>query len=123
MARHKDRPQFEGGRNIALKVPRHEFDRTVAFYRDVLGLPVIGEEGASVTFRFGANRLWVDRVDHLSRAEVWLELATDDSAAAARYLDAQGIQRRDEIESLPEGFDGFWVCNPANVIHLVARSE
>ncbi len=29
---------FAGGRNIAIKLPPHEFDSTLRFYRDVLGL-------------------------------------------------------------------------------------
>ncbi|WP_228811119.1 hypothetical protein [Nocardia otitidiscaviarum] len=27
-------PTFRGGHNIAMKLPRAQFDRTVAFYRD-----------------------------------------------------------------------------------------
>ena len=38
-------PQFTAGKNIALKTPTHEFEKTVSFYRDVLKLPVLGEEG------------------------------------------------------------------------------
>ncbi|MEE9337805.1 MAG: hypothetical protein V3U87_06970 [Methylococcaceae bacterium] len=31
------KPKFTSGKNIAMKVPVHEFDRTVVFYRDILG--------------------------------------------------------------------------------------
>ena len=31
-------PAFTGGRNVAIKVPEHAFEATVAFYRDTLGL-------------------------------------------------------------------------------------
>jgi hypothetical protein len=113
-------PQFEGGANIAMKVPAHVFDPTVLFYRDVLRLPLLEEQPGSVVLRFGANRLWLDRADHLSQAEVWLELTTDNVPAAAEYLSRRGTVRRDEIEALPAGFGGFWICNPADVIHLVA---
>ncbi len=34
---------FRGGHNIAMKVPPHQFEATVNFYRDVLGLPLSGE--------------------------------------------------------------------------------
>ncbi len=117
------RPQFEGGTNIAMKVPPHLFEQTVAFYRDVLRLPIVEEAEASVVFEFGASRLWVDRVDHLSQAEVWLELATDNVTEASSYLEQYGTIRRDEIEALPEGFEGFWITNPANIIHLVRKKE
>jgi hypothetical protein len=114
-------PHFEGGRNIAMKLPAHVFAETVSFYKDVLRLPLLEEGETSVVFEFGANRLWLDCADHLSQAEVWLELRTDDTAAATDHFKRYGTQRRDEIEALPEGFDGFWVCNPANIIHLVSK--
>ena len=65
--------------------------------------------------------MWVDKVDGLSRAEVWLELNTDDIKGAADHLGSAGVVRRDEIEKLPEGFEGFWIQNPASIIHLVTK--
>ena len=62
-------------------------------------------------------------IDIFSQAEIWLELITDDVEAAADYLDSTDTVRKDEIEPLPEGFDGFWICNPADVIHLVSLRE
>ena len=116
-------PKFEGGKNIAMKLPSHVFDQTVRFYRDVLRLPMLKEDDNGVVFEFGALHLWLDRVDHFSQTEIWLEVTTDDVDAAADYFESTGTIRRDEIEPLPEGFDGFWICNPANAIHLVSRKE
>lgn len=117
------KPEFRPGRNIAMKVPAHEHDRAVAFYRDVLGLEPAGEEpfagGTSVRFRFGDRVLWIDPVPGLSQAEIWLEVVTDDVTAAAAYLAGQDCARRDGIEPLPEGFEGFWLAGPGNIIHLV----
>jgi hypothetical protein len=113
-------PQFEGGANIAMKVPAHVFDPTVLFYRDVLRLPLLEERQGSVVFQFGASRLWLDRAEHLSQAEIWLEVTTDDAPEAAEYLSRRGTVRRDEVEALPADFEGFWICNPADVIHLVS---
>lgn len=65
--------RFAGGRNIALKLPAHQFDATLAFYRDVLRLPVeTSPEGATIV-EFGDMRLWLDRSDSLSQAEIWLQ--------------------------------------------------
>ena len=114
---------FSGGRNIAMKVPPHLWDVTVRFYRDVLGLKQVGTEAPGVVFEFGANRLWIDRVDGISHAEVWLELTTDDVDGASEHLRAAGVVRRDEIEPLPDGFSGFWIANPAGIIHLVASGS
>ena len=121
-----ERHRFAGGRNIAMKVPPHVWDTTVQFYRDVIGLRVLERAPTlppSVGFQFGSNQLWVDRVDGLSQAEIWLELSTDDLQGAASHLKSTGIVRRDEIEALPEDFEGFWIENPASIIHLVAKPE
>ena len=115
-----NRPTFRGGRNLALKVPPHQLEATVAFYRDVLGLERLPTEGSSTAFRFGALCLWVDRCPRLSQAELWLEIQTDDPGAAAERLARQGVVRCDEIEPLPDGFQGFWIANAAGIVHLVA---
>ncbi len=117
---------FTGGRNIAMKVPPHLWDETVEFYRDIIGLEVIEHaptEPPSVCFKFGSNQLWIDRVDGMSQAELWLELSTSDVESAARHLASSNIIRRDEIEPLPEDFEGFWVQNPASIIHMVRKPD
>jgi hypothetical protein len=60
-------------------------------------------------------------VPGISQAEVWLEVVTNDIAAASRHLDAAAIVRRDEIEPLPAGFEALWVSSPASIIHLVCK--
>jgi len=112
-------PRFRGGPNIAMKVPRPQWEATVAFYRDTLGLEVLGEHEDSVRFRFGACCLWIDRVPTASHAELWLEVTTPDPEAALEWLDTRGIVRRDEIEPLPRGFRGGWIAAPSSIIHLV----
>lgn len=112
---------FTGGSNIALKVPGHQWEDTVMFYRDILCLAVAEEHTDSVVFEFGSLRLWVDRVDTISQSEIWLEIETDDTETAGEYLKSAGVVRRDEIEKLPEGFDGFWVSGPSSTIHLVKK--
>ena len=126
MSEKIDKPAFNGGRNIAIKVPPHQWEETVAFYRDVLGLKQIERPPTtppSEVFEFGSNRLWIDRVEALSQAEVWLEVITPDLEAAAGYLESAGVARRDEIEDLGEGFPGFWIASPASIIHLVTTTE
>jgi len=116
-------PTFAAGRNIAMKVPPHLFEATVSFYRDVIGLTPLDNHPPEVGFAFGANQLWIDRVPGLSQAEVWLELVADDVPAAAAHLAAAGVVRCDEIEPLPDGFAGFWIANPAAIVHMVAKPD
>ena len=89
-------PQFSGGANIAIKCPSHTYEQTVAFYRDTLALPLIEEEKDGCIFQFGPNRLWIDSVPNLSHPDVWLELETNDTEAAASFLKVHGVSRRDD---------------------------
>ena len=114
------KPHFRGGPNIAMKVPPHQHAETVAFYRDVLELEMLeGSTEDTTVFKFGASKLWIDKVSTVSQAEIWLQVITDDSSGAQRLLSEAGICRRDEIEPLPDGFDGYWISSPASIIHLI----
>ncbi|MER7458831.1 hypothetical protein [Micromonospora sp. NPDC126480] len=117
-----DTPRFTGGTNIALKIPKFRFDATVAFYRDTLRLPDLGEFRGAQRFQFGPVRLWLDRVDNYSQTDVWLELNTDAPDAAAAYLADAGVPIRDEIEPV-DFMTAHWISDPAGVIHLVSRSD
>jgi hypothetical protein len=72
-------------------------------------------------FKFGDKSLWIDKIPGIRRAEVWLEVMTEDLEAASEYLKKSNCIRRDEVEPLPKGFKGFWIANPANIIHLVTE--
>ncbi len=115
-----ERPNFRPGKNIALKIPPCEFEKTLGFYRDVLGLRELGECGGSLGFDFDGKQIWLDCVETLSRAEIWLEIRADDEVAAAKYFEACGVIRCDAIEKLPADFEGFWIANAAGLVHLVS---
>lgn len=104
-----------------MKVPSAEFDAVVASYQS-LGLPVLHASSDMVSFQFGTSRLHIDRRDHFSQAEVWLELIADDLDDAARVAEASGFTRCDEIEDLG-GYNGFWIKSPASIVHLVSHNE
>ncbi|MEM7362827.1 MAG: hypothetical protein AAF525_02280 [Pseudomonadota bacterium] len=112
---------IEGGTNIAMKVPASDFESVVTSYRD-LGLPVHHESDDMVSFQYGPVQLHIDRCDHFSQAEVWLELITDDLHAATETTVAAGFTRCDEIEDLGS-YEGFWVKNPASVVHLMSAKK
>ncbi|MEZ0003628.1 VOC family protein [Sinorhizobium fredii] len=115
--------EIKGGINIAMKVPSHQYEAVVAFYRDVVGLPPFDEKQPAKGFILGPNRLWIDEMPHLSQAEVWLELFTEDHERALTQLTANGAVRCDAVEELGEGFRGGWVMNPANIVHLVRTPD
>ena len=106
------------GKNIAIKVPLHKWQETVAFYRDRVGLEPIKESADTVAFSFGPMTLWVDRVERQSHVDVWLELFADDPD---RALERLGSPKRDELEPL-DGVNGHWTSDPAGVVLLV-RTE
>lgn len=116
---------FRAGKNIAIKIPPHEYDATVRFYRDVIQLKELTPDGSDETlrFEFGGKVLWLDCVPTCTHAETWLEIVTENIPAAAEYLAGTGVTRCDAVEPLPAGFNGFWVASPCNIIHLVTDSD
>jgi len=117
----RPRQDFSGGRNVAMKIPPDEYEATLGFYRDTLKLPVEALSEGSHVVTFGPCRLWLDRESNASQAELWLEIETASAAEAAGALARAGVVRCDAIEALPEGFRGFWVKNPAGIVHLVCE--
>ncbi len=119
------KPNFNPGKNIAIKVPAHEFEKTVNFYKVMLELKQKGanspDEFDSVTFEFGDKNLWIDKISGISQAEVWLEIETDNAVEAQKYLESQGCTIRNEIEPLPPNFNGFWLSSPSNIVHLIVE--
>jgi hypothetical protein len=79
--------------------------------------------GQEYCHEFGDKRLWIDREDQISQAEIWLEIVTNDVESAEKHLRNKGVIRRNRIEELPEGFEGFWITNPADIIHLVSSDR
>jgi len=112
--------KFGGGRNIAIKVPFHLYNQTIEFYRDILGLKVLEENQNGFQFKFGEISLYIDKVEHLSQAEVWLEIRVNSIELASKYFDEKRITRCDKIEKLPKDFKGFWVLSPSNIVHLIS---
>jgi hypothetical protein len=113
--------RYRGGSNVAMKLPPHQFENAVRFYRDTLGLTV-SDRGESKLVEFGPIRLWLDRCPQFSQTELWLEVVASDSDAAATHLGEQKVVRCDPIEKLPEGFRGFWIASPADIVHVVSES-
>ena len=112
-------PRFAAGSNLAMKVPAPLYDQTVAFYRDTLALPLLKDLPDGTIFAFGAMKLYIDRCPQMSQAEIWLQVTSSDTAAAAEHLATAGVARCDAIEPLPAGFDGFWISSTAGIIHLI----
>ncbi|WP_420345438.1 hypothetical protein [Pelagibius sp.] len=110
---------FTAGANLAMKVPAPLYAETVAFYRDVLALKELKGDAETTAFAFGAMTLHLDCCPQMSQAELWLQVTCEDSRTAAVRLHRSGIRRCDGIEPLPEGFDGFWITNPAGIVHLI----
>lgn len=119
---------FEGGINIAVKIPKRKYEETVSFYKDILKLEVaerpISHPTVSKTHRvkFGNNVLWLDCVDNYTHAETWLELNVDDVSRATDYLHQKGIGTCDEIEQLPGG-DMHWIADPAGTVFILKKKD
>ena len=123
MVANVNSPHFSGGANIAIKCPYHTYEQTIAFYRDTLALPLIEEEPEGCIFQFGPVRLWIDKVPNISQPDIWLELETNETDSAASYLKNHGVPRRDEVEQLREGCDGFGISEQSWILALVVGDE
>jgi hypothetical protein len=58
-----------GGVDVAMKVPPHQYQPVLNFYRDVVKLKEIGQEGAR-GFELGPVRLWIDECPAMSQTEL-----------------------------------------------------
>ena len=79
--------------------------------------------GGTKAFEFGPIRLWIDRMPHLAQGEMWLELVAPRHDSGRQHLEAAGVVRCNEVEKLPPDLDGFWILNPAGIVHLVCSPE
>jgi hypothetical protein len=119
-------PEFSGGINIAIKIPKSKYEQTVHFYRDVLKLEVtekqIDHPTISRTHRvsFGPNKVWLDCVDNYTHSETWMELITRDVPAATDYLRSKGITPCDELEKIPEHM--HWIQDPAGTVFILTNA-
>ncbi len=119
--------KFEGGINIAVKIPKSKYEQTISFYRDVLKLETeekpISNPTVSRTHRvkFGDNILWLDCVENYTHSETWLELNTDNVEHAVNYLQTKGISTCDELEKLPDNM--HWITDPAGTVFIVKKKE
>lgn len=117
---------FEAGINIAIKIPKSKYEKTVAFYRDVLKLPVeekkINNPTVSRTHevKFGNNIIWLDCVDNYTHSETWLQLTVPNVEEATQYLQLNGVETCDEIEELPENM--HWITDPAGTVFNVQKT-
>jgi len=119
--------QFEAGINIAIKIPKSKYEKTVAFYRDILKLEVsekhIDNPTVSRTHevKFGNNVIWLDCVDNYTHAETWLQLKVPNVAEATNYLQMNNIETCDELEELPENM--HWIQDPAGTVFNLQQHE
>jgi len=119
--------KFEGGLNIAIKIPKSKYGQTVAFYRDILKLEVVEKSIDNPTVskthrvKFGNNVVWLDCVDNYTHSETWLELNTPDVDKATEYLKSKGVDTCDELEQLPEKM--HWITDPAGTVLIVKKRD
>jgi predicted enzyme related to lactoylglutathione lyase len=117
--------EFRGGVNIAIKIPKSKYERTVAFYRDILKLDVTEKPIKHPTIsrthqvKFGNNIVWLDCVDNYTHSETWLELNTPDVDRSTAYLKSQGVDTCDELEEIPE--NTHWIMDPAGTVFILSK--
>lgn len=120
-------PKFEAGINIAIKIPKNKYEKTVAFYREILKLEVeerpINNPTVSRTHevKFRNNIIWLDCVDNYTHSETWLQLTVPDVETATEYLQLNGVETCDEIEELPDNM--HWITDPAGTVFNLQQKK
>lgn len=115
--------KFEAGINIAIKIPKSKYEKTVDFYRDILKLEVEEKSIVNPTVsrthevKFGNNIIWLDCVDNYTHSETWLQLTVPDIEEAKNYLHDNSVETCDEIEELPKNM--HWIQDPAGTVFNV----
>jgi predicted enzyme related to lactoylglutathione lyase len=119
--------KFQAGINIAIKIPKSKYDKTVSFYKDILKLQVeekpIDNPTISRTHevKFGNNVIWLDCVDNYTHSETWLQLTVPNVDEATNYLLSKGVETCDEIEELPQNM--HWIQDPAGTVFNLQQRE
>ena len=119
--------EFDGGINIAIKIPKSKYEKTVEFYRNVLKLKVTEKSIDNPTVsrthkvKFGQNTLWLDCVDNYTHSETWLELKTPNVEKATEYLKENGIETCDELEQIPK--ENHWIMDPAGTVFILEKDS
>ena len=112
--------KFEAGINIAIKIPKSKYDKTVSFYKGILKLEVVEKPIDNPTIsrthevKFGNNVLWLDCVDNYTHSETWLQLTVPNVNEATSYLLSKGVETCDEIEELPKNM--HWIQDPSGTV-------
>ena len=119
--------KFEAGINIAIKIPKSRYEKTDAFYRDILKLEVVEKPIDHPTVsrthevKFGNNIIWLDCVDNYTHSETWLQLTVPDVEQATNYLIENGVETCDELEQLPDNM--HWIMDPAGTVFNVQKKS
>ena len=112
--------KFEAGINIAIKIPKGKYEKTISFYRDILKLEVMEKTIDNPTVsrthevKFGNNIIWLDCVDNYTHSETWLQLTVPNVPEATDYLLSKGVETCDEFEELTENM--HWIQDPAGTV-------
>ena len=120
-------PKFEAGINIAIKIPKSKYNKTISFYRDILKLEVSEKPITNPTVsrthevKFGNNILWLDCVDNYTHSETWLQLTIPDINLATDYFIENGVETCDELEELPNNM--HWVQDPAGTVFNIQERD
>ena len=91
--------EITGGINIAMKVPPHQYEATIAFYRDVVGLPLafevpergaaflwVGEPGQAMLGLWSLGSSPIGLALHIA-----FDVSLDDVLSTTTALKAQGV--------------------------------
>ncbi len=120
-------PQFNAGKNLAMKVSLDKYAEMVHFYRDILLLEAQEIEinhpqvAKSCKIEFADMILWIDGVEDLTQKDLWFEIETDAIKPALDYMLANNIEQDDSLEQLPD--NAHWIKDPVGNVLLLRQRK
>ena len=112
------KPSVQGIEEIVFEV--HDLERSISFYRDVIGLPLLSRNSQEAWFSVGRQTLALFTRERVGSGQHFaFRLATEDGEKARRHLIAQGFQpERRQLE----GGESLYVKDPdGNKIELYPK--
>ncbi len=114
---------------IIATIPVTDLDRSLAFYRDVLGLKVVDQNAAAIRFEAGNTQLSTFKRPAVERGHTMAHFEVPDIEAAMADLRSRGavfeeyaigpVATTDGIANYAPGVRGAWLKDPdGNVLGL-----
>ncbi len=109
----------ETAERLEVNLPADAYNEDVAFYRDVIGLPILTQDEYCTVFKCDSIDLQLNRAEELELPNAWMSIHGANQGSAQ---DSSPTIPASKAAEIMEDFDGYWVSDLTGLIKLV-KSE